>query len=187
MSRLPGEAGRLRPRLSAQIRQESPGLLHGPGSSGLAAIVDDHEIPRRRDSEDVRVAAARFHDEQAGKTLQGYRAIYVQESVASMVEPLVRVLRPRLPGPIPARLPHSPGLGESPAYRDQASQFQELNFAVHLSGEISLGFGVQAPPRTQKPVRSPQNWHRLNTRRAAGHRGRPGSRPRSRLLPGRQP
>jgi hypothetical protein len=35
-------------------------------------------------------------------------------------------------------------------------------------------------------VRFPQNRHRLNTRRAAGLHGRPGSRPRSCLLSGRQ-
>ena len=35
------------------------------------------------------------------------------------------------------------------------------------------GFRVQVPPRTPKPVRSPHNRHRLNTRRAAGHHGRP--------------
>ena len=48
---------------------------------------------------------------------------------------------------------------------------------------------VQVPPRTRKLVRFPQNTHYLNTHaRAAGPHGRcAGSRPRSRLLSGRQP
>lgn len=56
------------------------------------------------------------------------------------------------------------------------------------SGEIAPVSVFQVPPRTPKPVRSPQNGHRLNT--LAGHSNTLAARPPSAgaaLYPGRQP
>ena len=75
---------------------------------------------------------------------------------------------------------------------EQLEAEASMNYRVTWSEKASTTRGYftgsvfKFPPRTPKPVRFPQNRHRLNTRRAAGPHGRPRPRPSSRLLSGKQ-
>ena len=79
--------------------------------------------------------------------------------------------------------------GDAPTGRVDRSQtsVRHLRGRSTYVGEISPISVFKSPLRTQKPARFPQNRHRLNTRWAAALHSRPGHRPRSRLLSGRQP
>ena len=121
--------------------------------------------------------------------------IIKRRAAAAAVRPCVRPG----PGPLPSSFPQVTCLGRSgrpvlpPLFACEMRARQALA-VLAWGGDGSPVWGCittsgdQVPPRTPtKPVRFPQIRHHLNTRRAAGLHGRPGPRPRSRLLSGRQP
>ena len=86
--------------------------------------------------------------------------------------------------------------GSGPRSGTEAGDISPVFAALeHAAGDFTtlgknpLLEGSSPPSDTNQPipVRFPQNRHHLNTRQAAGPHGRPGPRPRRRLLSGRQP
>ena len=98
---------------ATEVHQEIPDLLRGP-----------RRVRVRGDSQDVYVAAAGLHHEQAVQALEGHRAIHVGEVGGEHRRGLrVEELPPARIGAPPRRDPQRP---EDPADRGRADPVAEL-------------------------------------------------------------